>query len=511
MKVRTLVVAAAAGLVLTVSGAAGAQQLETEFDKALALVLVESQNDFCAQKDVLSDFVDDERFNDAPEPLRIGALGLAGGCAYFEERYETAYIYTYELSNLVDLGRYGTAELIQLALASDRHENLPELVIEWTESDPQTSAPGVSYDMLYFERRMIRSAVYRIQKTPEISDQELPVLQALRDDDYRYTGKFESGDDERYRHARLLLKQGDTEKARTLLSEIREPEQMRHALIDRRFDVALADPRFQNWADQRARYEERKAYWLEIIESNPDYLEPIVSIIDVYARLGEHDAAEALITERLSELQDSTTAFTDQKHYENWLRDKYAGLLEETDRDEEAFAQMRRAVAVGEHGGTSVSQTLNLASKLCSNQRATEAVETLQLVPEAMSGYGKTVKAGVEVCAYAQLEDQERLSASLQYLEENSRDGWQNLFSAYVWANQFDKAAELFKTALADEEDRLDALQYVQRMAGEDGVYEEQFDDVADERKAQIFSRPDIEAAIDAVGYRKTWNLSEIY
>lgn len=501
-----LIIAVLTAFCLLSSG--GYSHADDKFDQALALLLTESQQDFCAQNERLEEFVADERFQDSMLELRQFTFSVLAGCADQEQRYEDLYVRLDQLSELSPFNRLNIIGQLSVALQIDRDEDLDDLLLAWVSADL-----GPQIDDLDTQQKidhLIGMALSRLESEAQGTDRELVVLEAFREDGYSFVSRFQTADSARFRHATILLDRNDYDGAKVLLAEITSPTYMLDAQIDNRFDPVMADPQFQSWADIRARYEDYRNEWLQKVQDNPDYLAPINQLISVYMRLGQNEAAEKTILTTLTKMEEASDAFKDQTISQNWLRNNYAKVLFRQAKVDAALKQYRIAISAGENGATNVSQTLNLSAKLCDIGRPQDALNTLEMVPQGspVSDYGETVRAGIQVCAYAQLGQTDQRDESLAYLEAHSDDSWGNLMEAYLASERFEDAVQLLEDQFEDSAERISALRYVQNFEGPGETYSPDIQKTYSQRKKEIIADPRIQKAIEKTGRVKTWPIN---
>ena len=400
---------------------------------------------------------------------------------------------------------------IELAIEFDYNDDLPALLLNWTQA-PQISGANLSMDAANRRQSAIRNAISRIKNTSNSPEQELVVLEALRADGYSYVTTFMVPDYTRMRHAELAADRGDFETVELLFKEVQHPQFMMNAQLNKVFSEVVNTPEFEHWRDIRARYEDWGQFWMEKSKNNPERLEPIYNLIGAYARLGQNAKAKNVILSVLAEIDAGESSYTDQYRYENWFRDDYATLLYREGQVEEAFIQMRRGIGAGENGGANVSQVLNLALAQCQSGDPQKALTTLQIAsPDRMSDYGRMVRSSIEVCIYSQLGDEAKVEHAIEYLETNSLDSWENLLTAYLFADRQPSAIKLLSEKLRSEKERSNALWHVQILEGDNDNYQSEFQELIETRKQAVIADPRVQSAIKQAGLRKRWPIASLY
>lgn len=141
--------------------------------------------------------------------------------------------------------------------------------------------------------------------------------------------------------------------------------------------------------------------------------------------------------------------------------------------------------------------------------RARDALEVIQTVGEA-SPYGDMWIADVRACAAAQLGDATLQETSMAFLREHADDNIAAVTHASLCVNDLDGAAALYIRRLADPEQRSGALLALQRYRLPPGS-SLPFNIVLLERLEQVRARPDVQAAIEAVGRIEDVPLQIVY
>ncbi|MDQ0466067.1 tetratricopeptide (TPR) repeat protein [Caulobacter ginsengisoli] len=304
-------------------------------------------------------------------------------------------------------------------------------------------------------------------------------------------------------YAGILLDRGDVAGARTVVARVSSPEQIIEMRADRRFDpvVRRGDPAF----DPRRAALAQLAKLTQAAKASPDKLEPLLGQVGEMRRLGQFDAAQALIEAAIARVKaKGDKAYADFEDQSNWLYDIQARLLMDAGRVDEALAIQARGAQVQENGDDNTSQVLNLGDQYVSLGRPKEALAAIAKVG-GMSGYGQMVRLYVEGCAQAQLGNTAKVQANIAEMRKLwpvNADALQDLL---VCSGDLDGAAQVLIRRLADPQERTDTLADLQDF--HDRGFTPPFAKVMGERLETILARPDVQAAIAEVGRIETYDL----
>ncbi|TDK21068.1 hypothetical protein E2F46_15320 [Luteimonas aestuarii] len=305
--------------------------------------------------------------------------------------------------------------------------------------------------------------------------------------------------------ARNRLTLGDVDRARIVARRITDPETLIQMRADRRFD-ALLDP--SSW---RANVTQANAREIErmrlLVAVYPDQLEPIVSLGHQLLLGGRHaeviDLSDATLARMASAPLDAPL-FTDPDR-QVWLMNHKSLALRRTGRIDEAVAELHRASRLGEDGLPNVSQALNLGNLECDRGRPDAALAAAESAGEEnISAYGRAVRASIRHCAALQLGDRAGAIAALDELSGLVDDAPIRYLEALVWDGQPDRATALMHDLLLSERQRTQVLEWAQ-----DCRLPEPLPIQVRERayKQAFLARPDVLAAINAVGRIESYDL----
>lgn len=380
--------------------------------------------------------------------------------------------------------------LLQIGLRFEDDRLAVDAFHQLTESSPQQieALPG----------RFAFSVLRAARRIDDSGGAELRVHEALAAANY-IPPEGNSDDSLRVGHARLLLERGEVERAKARLSSVVDPREVMSMRVNRAFDALRGDPEFAPRLDVMAAAEANAERARAAAERNPrslGFVQDYVQALHVLGRL-EEALAELDRVIPLAQSLDGSKQFDDVADNLNWLLNEKAYVLYELGRPEEARNAFGESIAAGEGGEWSVSQVINFASMLEAEQRPADALQVLLTVGRA-SAYGDMWVAATRACAAEQLGDAELLREALAFLEEHESDNVAARTRALLCVNDLDAAADLYIRRLADPHERdgaLLALQIYERP----GVVQPRRRQLA-ERLSVVRARPDVQAAVAAVG-----------
>lgn len=312
----------------------------------------------------------------------------------------------------------------------------------------------------------------------------------------------------RTQHALLLLTAGQPDRARERVSTVLEPRQVMIMRVDRRFDALHQDSTFLARLDVRAAAEADLARARST--ARPNNLNDVLRIAQALRSLGRHDEALALLDHHIARAQaPAGGGYEDVEDSLNWLLNERAYTLYDLDQADEAREAFGNSIAVGESGDWNVSQVINFASMLISEQRPRDALEVVRTVGRT-SPYGDMWIAAVRACAAAQLGDTALQETSLTYLRAHVDDNVAALARALLCVNDLDGAAALYVQRLSDLEQRRGALLALQRYRSPLGSALP-YTAVLRERLERVRERPEVQAAVAAVGRIEDVPLQSVY
>mgnify|MGYP001178244439 CR=1 FL=1 len=296
----------------------------------------------------------------------------------------------------------------------------------------------------------------------------------------------------------MQLLAGRVGQARESAQHVDSPESIVKLRSDRQFDQLIDRnaPRFDVGLAAKNQVETLQ----RLASATPDSLQLRNELNDAMLTAGMTQAAlhhADLILSKMAQMAEEDALFTDMDA-KAWTMNNRAVALRRLGRPEEAIQQLETASRLDEGGGANVSQILNLAQLYSSMGRPQQARATMLRLGEALSPYGKMVKASTEHRIAVQTGDDAAAREAMQYLRKHRSTS----HSLYLWAlletGQLDQAAELLKVLLASPDDRSEALGWAQHSIE---IAPQAADVVPEANFKAVLARPDVVAAIDKVGH----------
>lgn len=325
------------------------------------------------------------------------------------------------------------------------------------------------------------------------SGERLALMQALFDANW----KDEAADGAIwYELAVAQIVRGQTDAVRKTFKRIDAPTSLIRVRADKRFD-ALVSPEAWSFDVELAARRQLEALQRQVA-AQPDRLDPRVQMSYAMLTLGMHQEVIELADETVATI---AAAPLDQVPFVDldeqvWLMNNRTNALRRLGRTDEALAELVRASQLDENGHINVSQALNLGHFYCDLDRPADALAAIASVGE-MSGYGRMVRTGVELCAAVRNNDRAATERALDYLRAHGGDGELVLLHALLDAGHIDEAAGFFVSLLDDPYGRGEALEWAQELRESDPLPGQRR--YRDNRKA-LLARRDVLDAVDRVG-----------
>jgi hypothetical protein len=302
-------------------------------------------------------------------------------------------------------------------------------------------------------------------------------------------------------HAAQLLDRGDATRAAEAAKRVTMPIPLIGMRADNRFAPVLKSS--PGLFDIKAAYARRIERAQARVAADSTSLEAANQL--VAALLSADRPAEGLkvVDDALAKALPADGATSSYKDVEsvNLTLNLRAEVLFALRRDDEGLAVLARAARRPEKGRLNVSQTLNLAGQQMITGHLDEALETVaEVTTSDASAYGKMVQQSLRACIAAQKGDKDGVARLLEAMRKTQDDGPRMMMSALVCADDQDAAARLLIGRLADPDTRLEALSEVQNYPERSDLTA--FEKVLRARGLAIETRPDVQAAIAAVGQR---------
>lgn len=302
-----------------------------------------------------------------------------------------------------------------------------------------------------------------------------------------------------YQLALAHLENGDEDRARAVVRRIIAPELVVRMRSDRRFDSAIDR---DGWTFDAGRSAERAIEaQRDRVAAQPRNLMARVQLTYRLLEAGQHAQTLRVADEALRAIAEAGVADEapfDDIQQQIWLMNNRAIALRRLGRVDEALDELLRASRLVESGGGNVSQSLNLGMFMAQLGRADEARASIGRAPEqTMTGYGRMVRALVELRIALLREDRAAERRAFAYLRRHREDAPDAYLDALLLTGRIEDAAQALIARLASPEDRGDALFYLQEFRENaplpgDAAHREHFRRMRD--------RDDLRAAVEAVG-----------
>jgi hypothetical protein len=187
-----------------------------------------------------------------------------------------------------------------------------------------------------------------------------------------------------------------------------------------------------------------------------------------------------------------------------WTMDMRSRALQDLGRWDEALSDLTRASKRPENGNANVSQTINRSGLLDEIGRPKEALEGVADIKAGdVSPYGFMAAEETRAGAYMQLHDEAGLSRSLALAKTHGDDAPLLCLRIMLMAGDMDSAATLAIARLKDPDKRGVILDLFQDWAPSPAATAYDKDMAA--RFLALRERPDVKAALTAVGRVQSW------
>jgi tetratricopeptide (TPR) repeat protein len=330
---------------------------------------------------------------------------------------------------------------------------------------------------------------------------ELDLLASLYAARWKPSDALESASDQWRDLALLLIKAGQPDRALAVTKDITDPYTMISMHADRRFDaiVKAAPERFDVEKAAEAQLDDLRAR----AAATQDRLEIANGVAVELLRRNHPEEALAVTDQLLKRIGDPTqsSGLVDVNPEAAWTRNYRAYALRDLGRYDEALAELRLA-ARSSDGQVVPLQADNLAQMLYEQKRPDEALEVLATLP-AESGAFRLDLEHDKVCAYAEKGIKDKAGESLAYLREQSNEALDAVSLALLCANEQAELAQLYIRRLRDERFRAETLAYIQHYTP--ARSEPTWVKTLEARRDEVLQRPDVIAAVNAVGRIETW------
>lgn len=422
-------------------------------------------------------------FETLPETTRHLAWHLLGLGAWQTDRLPEAHKAFKASSRLA--GAMGWDWLYR-AYTADRDQDPYDAVYAFSTLIETDLAPLAEVDDSFIDH-LRREAL----DLPRGEQRQMDLMDDLLDADWKPKNPNADWSDFWTEHAARLLDRGDLARAGKAMARATSPEPLASARADRRFAPLLRqDPaRFDLVRAYAARLEATRARTVAKPRSLAAVNAHAMALLTMNRAAEVVTLAQATLDRRLDSWDDPTER--------TWTFDIQARALRDLGRPDEALVAWRKATRPETGGG--VSQDLNLADALLEQDQPAETLSIIGgIKSDQISAFGRMVAANLAVCAHARLGDRAGTDKALAALAAD-RDAAPMLeMGSRLCAGDQDGAAALLIARLKDPETRLDALADAQDYP--DHAVIPPFRRAQIARRRALYARPDVRAAIAAVG-----------
>ncbi|MGE0743263.1 MAG: hypothetical protein AB7O98_18150 [Hyphomonadaceae bacterium] len=299
-------------------------------------------------------------------------------------------------------------------------------------------------------------------------------------------------------HARLLAQLGRVEEARVRLEGVVDPQAVMTIRINRVYDPLRGDAAFERRLDVAAAAETAIERARRVQAETPRRIGPTIQLSALLRDIGRSEEALAVVEQLIPAAQapDAAQHYDDLDEQLNWLLFAKADLLYDLGRNREARNVFGEAMNAGLVGQGNI--TISFAGMLNAEGRGADALQVLEVMGRVTS-YGDMWMQSERVCAAEIAGVTAIRDEALTMMRANEDDNPPALMHALLCVNDIDGAAALMIRRLADPTEReraLVALQPFHRVATRNMPMEA----LELERLAQVRDRPDVRAAVEAVG-----------
>lgn len=343
--------------------------------------------------------------------------------------------------------------------------------------------------------RFINPIVRDSREDAEISTALLRRLTALEWKDTDSATAARNGWARQY--ALRLLDKGDKAGAERALARMDETYSLLMVAQDRRFSALWPKLEAAGRFDWRKSAEAALARRQAAAKAAPDTLASTYDAMQLLRALQRYDEAIAL-GETVRKQLSSGVKFSDADDFGDWILGELGYALLDTGRAGEAQAAFEQAIAMGERGGSAVSQRINWAEMLNGLDRPKEALALVaQLDPKGTSPYGVMWADAVRVCAQSGLDPAaaDRLLATMRARETDNEAA---LTRALLCLDRQDEAAALYVRRLGSPLSRDDALEAFRVVRAPPVLTPRQKE--MERRRQAVLARPEVVKALGAAG-----------
>lgn len=426
-----------------------------------------------------------------PEELIAVAYHIAAACEIEQGNKKSAYAHALAGTALDD----STDELWQLRLQIEANARDFDATIATIEA--MTQGRGRALNAL-----PIRSMWFLVGQleADDHTDLRKRLLAVLANAAYVPEEPFASTDAFRLRYARLLA-QADPGAARALVLEIRAPEALAEASVDRQLRTLLpAD------IDVRAAAEARLRATRELVTQYPHSLEGLIQVSADLRLLGRPREALDVLETAVKGLEDPE-AYEDRDEQLAWWWNERASNYAALGKAAEMVDSLRKGGALNEDGQLNVSQIINLAGWQIQFGQGDEALKTLAAFDgegRNTSPYGEMQMRSARGCAHSLTGQTAKVAEDLTFVSTHEKDSPDALIRLLLCTGDRDTAATVLIRKLDNSEQRAGSLL---RLSDYDEPPVKLPPSLIAQGYEALKQRPDVKAAIERAGGTRRFNV----
>ncbi|WP_165190558.1 hypothetical protein [Caulobacter soli] len=305
-----------------------------------------------------------------------------------------------------------------------------------------------------------------------------------------------------------LLRHGRTAQAIEAARKISNPDVLIAMRADKRFDaLSAAGP---GLLDPKAAALRQLAGIDTLHAAHPKLLSGVDARASALLDLDRGEEALTFVEAAIARAQKDPEAFDDTESKLAWTINVKNHALGSLGRDEEALEALETAARVPERGKANVNQTLNLAAQQMSMGRFKAALATVASVrDDRVSPYGKSVGLRITACSATMLGDLTTADEALGQLRGLKLEAKRQLEDALLCRGDLDGAAAMLIERLQSPVQRNLSLFGLQITPLRPSPLP--LDVALRQRRAELRARPDVRAAIDAVGRVITYSPEDLW
>lgn len=305
-----------------------------------------------------------------------------------------------------------------------------------------------------------------------------------------------------------LLRQGRTVQAIEATRKISNPDVLIAMRADKRFDALAAAG--SDLLDPKAAALRQLAEIDALYPAHPDLLSGVDARTSALLDLNRGEEALAFVDAAITRAQKDPRAFKDVDTRLGWTINLKNHALGSLGRDEEALEALETAARLPENGKANINQTLNLAAQQMDMGRYKAALATVASVrDDRVSPYGRSVGLRITACSATQLGDLKTADEAILRLRELKLEAKRHLEDALLCRGDLDGAAAMVIERLQNPVQRNLALFGLQVTPLRPSPLP--LDVTLRRRRDELRARPDVRAAIDAVGRVITYRPEDLW